>query len=177
MDAVAQVRPAQAAPPPGLPPDAPLAMPVQDLGRRPQRAVAAPRLGVPLALRRAFVFGGAAALTALAAFEMYKVLDVGGLTEIECAILVLFVVLFAWIGLAFTTALGGAVNLAEADYRAGLIGAGLPEPVAALLADCDAAAAMGALFDDGHALSRLIGRPTTPFAETVAATVSGALVA
>lgn len=69
------------------------------------------------------------------------------------------------------------VNLAEADYRAGLMHAGLPEPVAALLADSDAAAAKGALFDDGHALSRLIGRPTTPFAETVAATVSGALAA
>jgi membrane glycosyltransferase len=111
MDAVAQARPATAAPRAGVPPDAPLAMPVQELGRRRERAVASAPLGVPLVLRRAFVFGGAAALTAMAAFEMHKVLDVGGLTEIEYAILVLFVVLFAWIGLAFTNALGGAVSL------------------------------------------------------------------
>lgn len=69
------------------------------------------------------------------------------------------------------------VNLPEADFRAGLVQAGLPAPLAALLADSDAAAANGALFDDSHVLSRLIGRPTTPFAETVAATVSTALAA
>jgi NAD(P)H dehydrogenase (quinone) len=62
-------------------------------------------------------------------------------------------------------------DLPEAEYRAALIGAGLPEPLAALLADSDAAAAQGALFDDTHQLSRLIGRPTTPFAATVADTL------
>lgn len=60
------------------------------------------------------------------------------------------------------------VDLPQAEYRQALIGAGLPEPLAELLADSDAAAAGGALFDDGGALSRLIGRPTTPLAETVA---------
>jgi hypothetical protein len=30
-----------------------------------------------------------------------------------------------------------------------------------MLAQSDAAAAQGALFDDGHQLSKLIGRPTT----------------
>ena len=60
------------------------------------------------------------------------------------------------------------VDLPEADYRAALVGAGLPEPLAALFADSDAAAAQGALFDPGHQLSRLIGRPTTPFAATIA---------
>lgn len=60
------------------------------------------------------------------------------------------------------------VDLPEVEYRAALVGAGLPEAVAALLADSDAAAADGALFDDGGALSRLIGRPTTPFARTIA---------
>ena len=48
---------------------------------------------------------------------------------------------------------------------------GLPEPVASLLANCDAAAATCALFDDGHALSGLIGRPTTPASATVLSTV------
>jgi NAD(P)H dehydrogenase (quinone) len=48
-----------------------------------------------------------------------------------------------------------------------LVSAGLPEPVASLLADSDAGAAKGALFDDGHQLSSLIGRATTPLAETI----------
>jgi NAD(P)H dehydrogenase (quinone) len=61
------------------------------------------------------------------------------------------------------------MNLPEADYKAALIGAGLPGELAELLANSDAAAANGALFDDGRALGRLIGRPTTPFAQTIAA--------
>jgi NAD(P)H dehydrogenase (quinone) len=64
-------------------------------------------------------------------------------------------------------------NLAEADFRAALVGAGLPEGLAALLADSDNAASKGALFDDGHQLSRLIGRPTTPLATTVSAVLKG----
>lgn len=60
-------------------------------------------------------------------------------------------------------------DLPEAEFKAVLVGAGLPEPVAALLADSDAGAAKGALFDDGRQLSRLIGRPTTALATTIAA--------
>lgn len=60
------------------------------------------------------------------------------------------------------------VDMPEAEYRAALIDAGLPEQIAALLANSDAAAAHGALFDDSGALSRLIGHPTTPYAETIA---------
>ena len=60
-------------------------------------------------------------------------------------------------------------NLPKADYEAALLGAGLPAPVAALIADSDAQAAGGALFDDGRQLSRLIGRATTPLSATVAA--------
>ena len=43
-------------------------------------------------------------------------------------------------------------NLPEADYRAALVGACFPGPVAAMLAQSDAAAGQGALFDDGHQL-------------------------
>jgi NAD(P)H dehydrogenase (quinone) len=60
-------------------------------------------------------------------------------------------------------------NLPQADFKAALLGAGLPEPIADLLADSDAGAAQGGLFDDGHQLSRLIGRPTTPLATLVKA--------
>jgi NAD(P)H dehydrogenase (quinone) len=63
------------------------------------------------------------------------------------------------------------VNLPEADYRGALLGAGLPEPIAQLLADSDVGASKGGLFDDGHRLSALIGRPTA----TLAAMVEAAL--
>lgn len=62
-------------------------------------------------------------------------------------------------------------DLPEAEYKAILTGAGLPDNLAAILADADAVAAADTLFDDSHDLSRLIGRPTTPFAETVDAAV------
>ncbi|MFN3671645.1 MAG: SDR family oxidoreductase [Bosea sp. (in: a-proteobacteria)] len=65
------------------------------------------------------------------------------------------------------------VDMPEADYRAALTGAGLPEGLATLLADADAAAAKGALDDETGALSRLIGRPTTPFARTIADSLRG----
>ena len=61
----------------------------------------------------------------------------------------------------------GYASLPEADYAGMLTGFGLPEAFARLLADSDAQAAKGALFDDSRTLSRLIGRPTTPMAETV----------
>lgn len=60
-------------------------------------------------------------------------------------------------------------NLPQADFKAALLGAGLPEPIADLLAASDVGAAQGGLFDDGHQLSRLIGRPTTPLATLVKA--------
>ncbi|UYY79069.1 SDR family oxidoreductase [Sphingomonas sp. R1] len=64
-------------------------------------------------------------------------------------------------------------NLPQADYAKALEGAGLPAPFAAILADSDARAAEGALFDDTRTLSGLIGRPTTPWRETIAAGVQG----
>ena len=61
------------------------------------------------------------------------------------------------------------INLSEADYKQALLGAGLPEPLAALLADSDTGVSKGALFDDGKQLSKLIGRPTTALAAVVKA--------
>ncbi len=61
------------------------------------------------------------------------------------------------------------VSMPQADYAEALIGFGLPEGFAQILADSDARAGEGALNDSSHTLSRLIGRPTTPIAETIAA--------
>ena len=61
------------------------------------------------------------------------------------------------------------INLPREEYKAALVGFGLPEPVADLLSDSDNGASQGGLFDDTHQLSKLIGRPTTPMAETITA--------
>lgn len=60
------------------------------------------------------------------------------------------------------------VNLPQADFAGALKAAGLPGPLADLLADSDAGAAQGGLFDDGRLLSALIGRPTERLAEALA---------
>lgn len=64
-------------------------------------------------------------------------------------------------------------DLSLEAFEGVLIGAGLPAPLAALLADADVAASRGALFDDSRTLSRLIGRPTTPVTTLIAAARRG----
>ena len=63
-------------------------------------------------------------------------------------------------------------NLTETEYAAALVKAGLPKPLAEAVAGWDAGVVKGALFDDGRALSRLIGHPTTPLAKVVASALS-----
>jgi NAD(P)H dehydrogenase (quinone) len=63
----------------------------------------------------------------------------------------------------------GYVNLPEAEYKKALLGAGLPEFVAELLADSDTGASKGGLFDESRQLSKLIGRPTTALATALKA--------
>lgn len=60
-------------------------------------------------------------------------------------------------------------NLSEADFAAALKGVGLPAGLAEMLADSDTGASKGGLFDDSRTLSKLIGRSTTPLAESVKA--------
>lgn len=63
-------------------------------------------------------------------------------------------------------------DLPEADYTAALTAAGLPAPMPAVLADSDRGLRQGELASDSRDLSRLIGRPTTPLADAVAAAVA-----
>lgn len=58
-------------------------------------------------------------------------------------------------------------NLSEADFAAALKNVGLPAGLADMLADSDIGASKGSLFDDSRTLSALIGRPTTPLAESI----------
>lgn len=62
-------------------------------------------------------------------------------------------------------------NLPQSEYAGVLKTPGLPDFLAEAIASWDVGASQGALFDDGRALSALIGRPTTPLAATVAATL------
>lgn len=64
-------------------------------------------------------------------------------------------------------------NLPEAEFQAILLGAGLPGAIASLLAESDTGASKGGLFDETRTLSRLLGRPTTPMADSVAAALRG----
>ena len=102
---------------PATPREAPLAMPVQSLrkfDRRQRRRWVVPRDVRALALARLIIFGGAAALTVYGAREMYGVVAVGEITTLEWALVVLFVVNFAWIALAFTSSVCGFVWLLRA---------------------------------------------------------------
>lgn len=62
-------------------------------------------------------------------------------------------------------------DMPEGEFRDTLRKLGLPEPLAELIANADAAAAKGALEDHSHQLSDLIGRPTTPLDVTLAETL------
>ena len=59
-------------------------------------------------------------------------------------------------------------DLSEADYKRVLLSAGLPEPLAAALADEDHVSRTDTLRDDGKVLSALIGRATTPMPVVIA---------
>ncbi len=101
-----------------LPPEAPLAMPEQCLWTRRGRPVC-PGTGVrTIGLRRLAVFTGAAAMTGTAAYEMYQVLAVGGLTLLEMIVLGLFVALFAWIALSFVSTVAGFFALLAGHNKA-----------------------------------------------------------
>ena len=104
-----------------LPDAAPLGMATQILAERPARRPERPsRLGrterlpttpAGLALRRLLVIGGAVLLTIGAGTAMNRVLNGVVVTPLGVFVVALFVVLFAWIALAFTSAVAGFVSL------------------------------------------------------------------
>ena len=90
-----------------LPPEAPVEMPVQSLQHRPPAASVPSTAPRGINVRRALVIGGAVLLTVAAAGRMNQVLNGNGASTLGVLVLVLFVMLFAWIALAFTSVLGG----------------------------------------------------------------------
>src|SRR4051812_15573513 len=86
-----------------LPVEAPLTMPVQSLWAPRQRVPAPQTWRLAFAFRRFFIVGATAAMTCMAAYEMYLVLSVSALTLLEALLLGLFVVLFAWIAFSLVS--------------------------------------------------------------------------
>ena len=100
-----------------LPPEAPLEMPAQSLRAAPQsrgRPTTEPRL---IGLRRLLVIGGATAMAMEGTYQMYRVLAVNGPTPIALIMVALFLALFAWIALSFTSALAGFFSLLAGGGR------------------------------------------------------------
>ena len=98
---------------PALPPESPVAMPEHSLSRfdkAKERRKSLTRHIAPW-LSRLVAFGGGFALTGWGAYEMYRVVDVGGITFLKWVLLVLFVANFSWIALAFTAGIVGFVHL------------------------------------------------------------------
>jgi membrane glycosyltransferase len=112
--AVTQLRPAESIKSGGpiapMPPEATLSMPAQSLSKfnqndRHQNILRHRLIGCWLI--RLLVFGGGLALTIYGGHEMYRVVEVGGVTALEWVLLILFVANFSWIALAFAGALAG----------------------------------------------------------------------
>ncbi|ACI50912.1 glucans biosynthesis glucosyltransferase H [Gluconacetobacter diazotrophicus PA1 5] len=107
-----------------LPDESPMRMDVQSLSAwpdthgRPRTPVTEPPM---IALRRLAVIGSACLLTGYGAYEMNRVLNSMGLSVLGAVLLVLFVLLFQWIALAFTSAVGGFISL----LRHGGLGLGI----------------------------------------------------
>lgn len=60
-------------------------------------------------------------------------------------------------------------NLAPDEFKTAAVKAGVPEMVANILSNTDSGIAKGALLDEGHELSQLIGRPTIALRSTIMA--------
>ncbi len=64
-------------------------------------------------------------------------------------------------------------NVGADEHLQALLAAGLPQGFAEILVDVDAGIVRGELAHSNGDLARLIGRPTTPLAETVKAALQG----
>jgi membrane glycosyltransferase len=120
MDAVTETATAHApnAPPaahfaPAMPEESRLDMPEQKLSRfdpATERRKFVNKIRSPW-LPRLVTFGGGLALTGWGAYEMYRVIDVGGITFLKWVLLVLFLANFSWIALSFAASVVGFLHL------------------------------------------------------------------
>src|SRR5208337_1500087 len=119
-----------------MPGYAPLAMPAQSFrrfSRRQRRAWVNPRLAATPILARLVVFGGAVALTAYGAYQMYKVVGVGTITALEWVMVFLFVVTFSWVAISFTSSIVGFLWLLAHAHKREPLPASLSERTAVVM--------------------------------------------
>ena len=86
---------------------------------------------IPTAHRRGYILIGTAAMTLAGGYEMFEVLQVGGVTVLEALVLMLFVVLFAWIAFSFVSAIAGFAMVLFRKCDALGIDAAAPLPIIA----------------------------------------------
>ncbi|MCQ0972024.1 glucans biosynthesis glucosyltransferase MdoH [Paracoccus sp. TK19116] len=103
---VAEDAEASASTQPALPPEAPLAMPVQDLRARPRHDHPRAREGARTWLARAIAFGGTGVIAVLGFLQMLAAFG-DRPTPMQIVLLILFVPTFAWIGFSFCSTLAG----------------------------------------------------------------------
>jgi membrane glycosyltransferase len=116
-----------------LPDEAPLAMPTQSLRQTPIRTRRFASTPAAMGLRRVLIIGGAIVLTGFGTNEMYKVLASSGVTPLAVFMLALFVALFAWIALSFTSAIAGFISVIGRGGRRLVVPNTLPSSRTALL--------------------------------------------
>ncbi|KAF2989457.1 glucans biosynthesis glucosyltransferase MdoH [Methylocystis sp. MJC1] len=100
-----------------------LSMPAQNIFKfeqRQRRKLQAQSLWRTPWLARLVTFGGGLALTVYGGWQMYKVIDVGGVTTLKWALLALFILNFSWIALSFASSVVGFVALLSRRPSAGL---------------------------------------------------------
>jgi membrane glycosyltransferase len=93
-----------------LPPPQPLHMPVQNLGRGSANRAGRGRSN-DRDWRRTATIGATLAASAAAAAIMVRIVEPGGVSPAEAALLALFTALFAWVAFAFFSALAGFVRI------------------------------------------------------------------
>ncbi len=99
---------------PAMPPEQLLQMPTQSLrrfDRRSRRTWMLDRHRHSPWLSRLVVFGGALAVMSYGTEQMYRVVDVGGVTFLEWVLVALFLANFSWIALAFSSSIVGFIWL------------------------------------------------------------------
>lgn len=90
-----------------LPAEAPLPMAPGDLGKNRVRDRIPAPVTPAMAWRRGLILLSTAALTGGGGYEMYRVLQVGGVTVLEAMVLALFLVLLVWVAFSFASAMAG----------------------------------------------------------------------
>lgn len=107
-----------------LPPRRPLAMPIQSLEKDEMGQACVPFLD-SRAWRRTAVVGATLVSTLGASAVMARLLEPKGFSPADCAMLALFVLLFAWVAFAFVSAIAGFVLM----WRARDLEPWRPQPI------------------------------------------------